>query len=242
SPAQDKAVREALWYSVDQKRIADKILEGTEKPASQLFSKNVPHANIDLPKRDFDLKKAAALLDEAGWKQNDKGEVREKDGQKLEMTLYYDNHSSSQKQEAEFIQAKAKEIGMALKIVGETSDKVAERRTSGDYDLLFNQTWGLQYDPQSTISGFKADTGYKAAVSGIKEKDQLFDDIDTALKTQDAKEQDQKYKDILTTVHDEAIFIPISHGGMTVVAPKDLEHISFKQSQYELPFEQMDYK
>ncbi|HGH0892767.1 TPA: nickel ABC transporter substrate-binding protein [Staphylococcus pseudintermedius] len=242
SPAQDKAVREALWYSVDQKCIADKILDGTEKPASQLFSKNVPHANIDLPKRDFDLKKAAALLDEAGWKQNDKGEVREKDGQKLEMTLYYDNHSSSQKQEAEFIQAKAKEIGMALKIVGETSDKVAERRTSGDYDLLFNQTWGLQYDPQSTISGFKADTGYKAAVSGIKEKDQLFDDIDTALKTQDAKEQDQKYKDILTTVHDEAIFIPISHGGMTVVAPKDLEHISFKQSQYELPFEQMDYK
>ncbi|WP_169710792.1 staphylopine-dependent metal ABC transporter substrate-binding lipoprotein [Staphylococcus lutrae] len=242
SPAQDKAVRQALWHSVDQKRIADKILDGTEKPASQLFSKNVPHANIDLPKRDFDLKKAAALLDEAGWKQASEGQVREKDGQKLEMTLYYDNHSNTQKQEAEFIQAKAKEIGMTLKIIGETSNKIAERRTSGDYDLMFNQTWGLQYDPQSTISAFKADTGYKTAVSGMAKQTQLFDDIDTALKTQDPQEQQQKYKEILTSVHDEAIFIPISHGGMTVVAPKDLEHITFKQSQYELPFEQMDYK
>ncbi|MHA6726373.1 staphylopine-dependent metal ABC transporter substrate-binding lipoprotein [Macrococcoides caseolyticum] len=242
SPAQDKAVREALWHSVDQKRISEKILDKTEKPASQLFSKNVPHANIDLPKREFDLKKAESLLDDAGWKQSKKGEVREKDGKKLEMNLYYDNHSNSQKQEAEFIQAKAKDIGMQLKIVGETSDKVAERRTSGDYDLLFNQTWGLQYDPQSTISAFKADTGYKSAVSGIKEKSKLFDDIDTALSTQDATTQKEKYKDILTTVHDEAIFIPISHGGMTVVAPKDLKDISFKQSQYELPFEQMEYK
>lgn len=242
SPAQDKAVRLALWQSVDQKSISDKILDKTEKPAHTLFSKNVPHANIDLPERSFDLNKAAKTLDEAGWKQEKKGELRQKDGQKLEMKLYYDNSSNSQKQEAEFIQAKAEEIGMKLLIVGETSDKIAERRTSGEYDLLFNQTWGLQYDPQSTISAFKADTGYKSATSGIDNKEALYQNIDDSLKTQDAKEQDKKYHDILTTVHDEAIFIPISHGGMTVIAPKDLKGITFKQSQYELPFEQMDYK
>lgn len=70
----------------------------------------MPHANIDLPKRDFDLKKAAALLDEAGWKQNDKGEVREKDGQKLEMTLYYDNHSSSQNKKLNLFKRKRKKL------------------------------------------------------------------------------------------------------------------------------------
>ncbi|RIL88070.1 nickel ABC transporter, nickel/metallophore periplasmic binding protein, partial [Staphylococcus equorum] len=100
----------------------------------------------------------------------------------------------------------------------------------------------LQYDPQSTISAFKADTGYKSATSGIDNKEALYQNIDDALKTQDAKEQDKKYHDILTTVHDEAIFIQISHGKMTVIAHKDLKGITFKQSQYELPFEQMDYK
>ncbi|RZI01660.1 nickel ABC transporter, nickel/metallophore periplasmic binding protein, partial [Staphylococcus condimenti] len=55
-------------------------------------------------------------------------------------------------------------------------------------------------------------------------------------------EQQEKYRSILKTVHDEAIFIPISNGNMTIVAPKDLKDISFKQSQYELPFEQMKYE
>ena len=32
-------------------------------------------------------------------------------------------------------------MGIKLNINGETSDKIAERRTSGDYDLMFNQTW-----------------------------------------------------------------------------------------------------
>ncbi|WP_141707536.1 peptidoglycan bridge formation glycyltransferase FemA/FemB family protein, partial [Staphylococcus aureus] len=38
------------------------------------------------------------------------------------------------------------------------------------------------------------------------------------------------YKNILKQIDDEGIFIPISHGSMTVVAPKDLEKVSFTQS------------
>jgi hypothetical protein len=37
-------------------------------------------------------------------------------------------------------------MGIKLNINGETSDKIAERRTSGDYDLMFNQTWGLLFN------------------------------------------------------------------------------------------------
>jgi nickel transport system substrate-binding protein len=33
-------------------------------------------------------------------------------------------------------------------------------------DLMFNQTWGLLYDPQSTIAAFKAKNGYESATSG----------------------------------------------------------------------------
>lgn len=242
SPAADKSVRQALWHMIDRKNITKEILNGTEKPANQLFSKNVPFADIQLPQRDFDMNKAKQLLDEGGWKTTGKEGLREKDGQPLTMSIYFDNHANSQKQEAELLQAKAQELGMKLKLVGESSDKVAERRTAGNYDLLFNQTWGLQYDPQSTISAFKTETGYKAATSGIKNKTELYNNIDRALITVDQTERQKIYQDILTTVHDEAVFIPISHGAMTVVAPKDLTGIDFKQSQYELPFEQMDYK
>ncbi|RZI00889.1 nickel ABC transporter, nickel/metallophore periplasmic binding protein [Staphylococcus condimenti] len=242
SPSMDKSVRQALWYIIDREKIAKNILDNTEKPAYQLFSKNVPDANVELEKRGFDLHKAEQLLDENGWKLNEKNKIREKNGKPLKMSLLYDTQSQVQKKEAEYIQAKAKDIGMELKIDGETSDKIAERRTNGNYDLMFNQTWGLQYDPQSTVSAFKTETGYKAATSGIKDKNQLYKDIDEALKTPNKTEQQEKYRSILKTVHDEAIFIPISNGNMTIVAPKDLKDISFKQSQYELPFEQMKYE
>ena len=46
----------------------------------------------------------------------------------------------------------------------------------------------------------------------------------------------------LKQVDEEGIFIPISYGRMTVVAPKDLDKVSFTQSQYELPFNEMQYK
>ncbi|GGI40267.1 staphylopine-dependent metal ABC transporter substrate-binding lipoprotein [Mammaliicoccus stepanovicii] len=238
----DKAVRQAIWHAVDQEKIAKKILNNTEKPAHKLFSENIPYAKVDLPERRYDLEKSKALLDEAGWTMKGKEKLREKDGKPLQLTVYYDNHSSSQKQEAEFIQAKLKDIGIELKIVGETSDAIAERRTTGNYDLLFNQTWGIQYDPQSTVSAFKSDTGYKAATSGIKNKNELYQNIDNVFKTTDKAKRQTLYDEILKTVHEEAVFIPISYGGMTVIAPEDLTGIKFKQSQYELPFEKMDYR
>jgi len=59
---------------------------------------------------------------------------------------------------------------------------------------------------------------------------------------QNDKQRSAKYQHILKQMDDEGIFIPISHGRMTVVAPKDLEKVSFTQSQYELPFNEMQYK
>ena len=70
--------------------------------------------------------------------------------------MYYDKDSTSQKEQAAIFRREFKKLGVKLNINGETSDKIAERRTSGDYDLMFNQTWGLLYDPQSTIAAFKS--------------------------------------------------------------------------------------
>ncbi|MNJ03691.1 Nickel-binding periplasmic protein precursor [compost metagenome] len=50
------------------------------------------------------------------------------------------------------------------------------------------------------------------------------------------------YADILRMVHDEAVFIPITNGSVTIVAPKQLKGISFKQTQFELPFERMYFE
>jgi len=241
-PVHERAVRLALWHAVDRETIAGQILHGAESPADSLFSGNVEYADIPLAKRGYDLKHAAELLEDAGWKLENGGETRVKNGRQLALKLYYDAASSSQKTEAELIQSAAKTIGMKLELIGEQSSSVAARRASGDYDLLFNQTWGLAYDPQSTVSAFTAESSYARTTGGIEGVEELYAKIGKVTGTRDEEKRKALYKEILTTVHDEAVFIPITHGSMAVLAPNDLEGVAFKQTQFELPFELMHFK
>ncbi|WRN70717.1 ABC transporter substrate-binding protein [Staphylococcus aureus] len=74
----DKTVRQAIGHMVNRDKIAKEILDGQEKPATQLFAKNVTDINFDMPTRKYDLKKAESLLDEAGWKKGKDSDVRQK--------------------------------------------------------------------------------------------------------------------------------------------------------------------
>ncbi|WP_309119365.1 nickel ABC transporter substrate-binding protein [Paenibacillus sp.] len=242
SPAKDTAVREALWYVVDRDTISKQIFSGTETAADSLFASNVQYADVELTKRDFDPAKAESILERSGWLSGSAGEVRVKDGTPLSMKLYYDVNSSSQKSQAEFIQSTAKQIGMQLELIGEESSSIASRRSTGDYDLLFNQTWGLAYDPQSTIAAFTSEASYLHTTSGIARAEELYEKIGQVTVSREETARKSLYADILTLVHDEAAFIPITNGSVTVVAPKHLHGISFKQTQFELPFENMYFE
>lgn len=242
SPAADKAIREAIWHSIDRETISKEFFNGTESPAEALFSPNVNYANVGLNKRAYDLDKAVMLLEEAGWNLKPGDEIRKKNGHTLTMGLYYDVSSFSQKSEAELLQNTLKKIGVQLELVGEESTSIANRRSTGEYDLLFNQTWGLAYDPQSTIASFTSEAAYYHTTSGIDKAEELYKKIDEVMVSSDEETLKSLYKDILTIVHDEAVFIPITNGSVTIVAPTALKDISFKQTQFELPFEQLYFE
>ncbi|MFD0588728.1 staphylopine-dependent metal ABC transporter substrate-binding lipoprotein [Paenibacillus sp. GCM10027627] len=241
SPVKEKAVREAIWHSIDRETISRTIFSGTETPAETLFSSNVNYADVQLQKRTYNLEAAAKLLEEAGWTKQGSDAIRTKAGQELVMKLYYDTNSSSQKTQAELLQSETQKIGMKLQLVGEESPSLANRRSTGDYELLFNQTWGLAYDPQSTIAAFAAQSSYRYATSGIARAEELYRKIDKVMVSTNEEARKALYGDILTIVHEEAVFMPITNGSVTVVAPAGLTGISFKQTQYELPFEEMSF-
>ncbi|MFB8377356.1 staphylopine-dependent metal ABC transporter substrate-binding lipoprotein [Paenibacillus taichungensis] len=242
NPVHETAVREAIWVAIDRETISNDIFNGTQTVADTLFSSNVNYAHVELKKREYNPETANELLEKAGWTLPNGKSIRTKNGQPLALTLYYDSNSSSQKTQAELIQHALKGLGIQLEIVGEESTSIANRRATGEYDLLFNQTWGLAYDPQSTISAFTSDSAYKHTTSGIDQADELYKKIDEVMVSTDEASRQSLYADIMKIVHDEAVFIPITNGRVTVVAPKNLDGISFKQTQYELPFEQMKFK
>ncbi len=242
NPVSETAVREAIWHAIDRDTISNDIFEGTQTPAQTLFSSNVNYADVELKTRSYDVRTAEKLLDEAGWRVGSGDAARTKEGKELKMDLYYDSNSSTQKTQAEYIQNELKNIGIQLSIIGEESSSIANRRSTGEYDLLFNQTWGLAYDPQSTISAFASSSAYLHTTSGMAGAKDMYAKIEDVMVSTDENTRKALYADIMRMVHEEAVFIPLTNGSMTIVAPKNLDGIAFKQTQFELPFERMKFQ
>ena len=83
----EKAVRQALLYALDRQKIVDEIWHGQGLvahspilPLSWAYEPLLRHYN-------HEPEKACALLEEAGWRDEDGDGVREKEGQKLEFAL-----------------------------------------------------------------------------------------------------------------------------------------------------------
>ena len=70
-------------------------------------------SDIDVKPIQYDIDKAKALLDEAGWTLPKGKTVREKDGKTLEFSIMYDSAESIQKAMAETLQAEWGAIGVS---------------------------------------------------------------------------------------------------------------------------------
>jgi nickel transport system substrate-binding protein len=55
----------------------------------------------------------------------------------------------------------------------------------------------------------------------------------------DEKKRRDMYQEILTYIHDEAVYIPVSYSRTKAVHTKELMGVEFGLSQYEIPFEKM---
>jgi peptide/nickel transport system substrate-binding protein len=82
----DPRVRQAISYAIDRATIVKTLLLGRAEENYDIASPLSWIYNPNVPKFEYDVDKAKALLDEAGWTMGDNG-VRAKDGQKFTFAL-----------------------------------------------------------------------------------------------------------------------------------------------------------
>lgn len=82
----DPAVRTALNIGISRQKIIDNALNGIGTPSWVRFE-NLPWANTEPGLTDGRVEEACAMLEEAGWRDEDGDGVREKDGVKCELTI-----------------------------------------------------------------------------------------------------------------------------------------------------------
>lgn len=138
-PLADVRVRKALAHALDKNFITKALMAGFAKPADGPIVPSSPFAASDVTRYPVDLKKAAALLDEAGFKPDARGE-------RLKLTLdYVPGSDDQQKTVAEYIRAQLKKVGVVIEVRSSADlPSWAKRIAAHDFDLsmdlVFN--WG----------------------------------------------------------------------------------------------------
>ena len=131
-PLDDKRVRHAIAYALD-KNFLLKVLKGgfAQRDLGPIVPSS-PFAEAGLEPYNIDLKKAAALLDEAGLKPGAGGE-------RLKITL--DNYSDTLKTSAEYIRAQLRKIGITVDLRTQDFPTWAKRVSAHDFDMTMDSVW-----------------------------------------------------------------------------------------------------
>ena len=234
----DKNVRYALQHATNKEAISQGVFYGLEKPADTLFARTVPYCNIDLEPFKFDIELSNKYLDESGWIKGSDG-IRVKNGVKLELNLLYNSDSVTEKTISEYLQAEYKKIGILINITGQEEQSYRDNMKSGNFDMVFNICWGT---PQSSLAAMRQRVyGDYAAQLGLNDKAEIDEAITKILVSTDDTKRQELYTFVLTRLHEDAVYIPLTYECNKAIYTSKLKNVNFTQTQYEVPFAEMKF-
>ncbi|SJZ54549.1 peptide/nickel transport system substrate-binding protein [Enhydrobacter aerosaccus] len=218
----DIRVREALNLAVDQKAITDAVTFGFAEPADTMLEPGVLDYNGKLDKTLYgeNVKKAEALLDEAGWKKGPDG-FRYKDGKKLAPVLY--GISGAFKEIAEAVQGDLRKVGVDLQIQLFDATVAWGKLATQEFDAF-----GMSFPYVS--AGDALNLYFRSAnvptPNRMNWKDKETDDLlDKGMTATDDATRAAAYEAVQKKVHDAFVWIPLFHEPLFIVAGSNLKPI-----------------
>lgn len=208
----DGRVREAVAYAVNKQEITQGLTYGYETPAAALFSKGAPYTDIAYhTTREFDLDKANALLDEAGWTMNKNTGFREKDGKTLTLNYTYWTDLSMAKEMALAIKAQLAKAGIHVETTGQDQMTWWTEGVAGNYDITTWNTEGSYTEPHKYL---QESLGADPHAVSLQALDQ-FEEYSAAVKLFSATADPEGVKTAIAAAlnisNDNGIDLPISY-------------------------------
>lgn len=204
-PQMDVAVRQALSYAIDKDAFNQAVFGGVNVPASSpLMKPTFGYEPQTETMYTYDPAKCAEMLDTAGWVLN--GDVREKNGQKLE--LYWPvQDRPNDKNMTTFVQGAWREVGVTVNVEAMERAAAQENRLAGNYDISF--LWFSFADPDILRAIFHSGNigGFNFSRYTNPEVDKLLEDAAASL---DPEERKSLYSQIQIKVLEDAVTIPLA--------------------------------
>ena len=221
---QDKRVRKALYMATDRKGWIDAVYYGVPVPTLSYLPPNHWAYNKALVDPGYDPQKAAALLDEAGWKVAADG-VRAKDGVRLAFSMSTTAGNKSREQAQQLLQQNFKKINVEMTIKNMPASVVwGDYTVQSQFDTLMVGWDALLYpDPdygdriRSTAIPAKGGSGSNYVQYQNPEIDELSN---KGVTTTNLEERKAIYDKIQAILLDDLPFAPI-FSYQTIVGVKD---------------------
>jgi peptide/nickel transport system substrate-binding protein len=136
----DLVVRRAIELATDRETLNRKFQHGIQTVQGSPASKAAPYYDPNIPPVPFNIAKANAMLDAAGWKRGADG-VREKNGVKLNLTMAEQTGSPNVDHEIEFFRSTWQQIGVGINVHQYPSAMLFEPYADGG--IIYNGKWDL---------------------------------------------------------------------------------------------------
>lgn len=197
----EEPVRQAISLALDREELRDAVLTEDFAVATSVLSATTPSWTDLSDKLRHDPERAARLLDEAGWTESADG-IRERDGERLSLTLAWQTNFVANQATVELIQQQLKEVGVEIELVSGTAPEVNEGEAAGEYDF--------RYGNFSRADGDVLRTRFHSALP--RPFTAADPELDALLAAQ-AAESDAAARDVILTraqeqILDKALYIP----------------------------------
>jgi len=240
-PTKELAVRKAIQHAFNKEAMIRGIFMNTEMRADTLFSAEMPFCNVGLKPYAYSPQQAESILDEAGWNRPADRTARVRAGMELAVDFCFVGNDALQKSIAEAFQSAMNKVGIRVNLMGEENDSLLKRQKTGEFGLIFNDTWGAPYEPHATMSSMRVPShaDYQAQ-AGLAMKAEIDSKIGEVLGSVDESQRKELYRYLLTTLHEQAVYLPLSFVTNVIVHRADLRNVAFGWTRYEIPFEGME--
>lgn len=219
----DPKVRQAIAHAIDKDYVVKTIFLGYAKPATGIIPQNAPEFyDPSVPTYAFDVAKANALLDEAGYPKG-------ADGNRFSLKLLPAPYFAETKQFGDYLRQALAAIGIDAKIVN--NDSAAHQKavyTDHDFDLAIAPPV-FRGDPaiSTTIlvrSGTPA--GVPFSNQGGYKNEALDALIDKANETVDVAARTELFKQFQKLVAEDLPLINVVEWGFITVARDSVKNVS----------------
>ncbi|TAN32419.1 ABC transporter substrate-binding protein [bacterium] len=224
-PLNNKAVRQALAFSIDRGSVSQKGEYGYEPAGNQTgvltptFTSWLDSGQLSKYSYKFDPTKAASLLQGAGYAKNSSGIFADSSGKALSFTVISIAGYTDWDASLEVVKSNFKQVGIDLKVVDQSSNDYFNNLFNGNFQLAYGSLAtppgpSPYYELRNTLhSATTADIGQTAAGDYGRYKNPALDSLlDQFGATTDPAQQHKLMNQVEGIMLEDVPVIPVTEG------------------------------